>query len=248
MKLKQGMNPADLILDEDIETISDAGVPRLKEHHNFYVRSMFNALTPTFFNRYDMITEEDVSGELIEALRVVQQTVAPDLQEGEFVKVKYEDINDIFDLDGAFQSFDTGSSLVEGIGDEIRLALGNFAIGRIDGKIKVVDAYDFQHTGEVDTLGMTMKTIRQKDDAVYYAARYLGEKLLPAKTGMGPNYSPLEDDDFTQIRITLPDEPMHENIDFDDFADGEASEYVLRGPMTNKRKEAFTKFMAQRQQ
>lgn len=226
--LSLGQNPADLVLQEIGESEF-----RFKEHHNFYVRAMFNALLPNFFDQTDYITEDDVSGELLEALRYIQQNVAPDLQEGEMVQVTYDDINRLYDLDNVFADYE-----INGIGDEIKMALGNFAMTKKDGKVRVLDAYDMEQSGKVDTLGMAIGTIREEGGIVYHSARYLGEKMFPAKKG-GDGYSALEDSDYTQVRITLPDEPLHENIDFDDYAENEVNDYVLRGPMTNKRKQAF---------
>ena len=252
MKLALGENPADLIL-RDIE--EETGVTERKgnimaeilpQHYNFYARAMWNSLIPNFYERYDYITENEVSGELLEALRLIQETVAPDIQEGEAAEIKYADMDEIFDLTNILRRSDFTST---GIGDEIKLALGNFMFMKQDGKIRVVDAYDFDRSGEVDTVGQTLGTIRKKDNVVYYAARYLGEKRFPAKTPafgfqQSPDYSSLADTDYTQIRITLPDEPMHENIDFDDYAEQETSDYVFRGPMTNKRKRAFDEYRA----
>ena len=229
MKLKLGQNPADLVMQQE-----GIDQPRMKEHHNFYMRSIFNALLPNFFDRYDYITEDDVSGELIEALRLVQETYAPDLAEGEMVHINYDKINDLYDLDSIFEDYQ-----VEGIGDEIKFALGNFAMTRKDGQIVVMDAYDFPQSGEVDTIADTFTTIRKKGGISYYPARYLGEKLMPAKRGNNDGYNALQDPDITQVRITLPDQPKTENIDFDDFAEADTNEYVMQGPMTNKRQAAW---------
>lgn len=231
MKLAIGQNPADLVMD-------DAGI-RTPEHQNFYVRAIWNAMLPNFFSRYDYITENDVSGEMLEALRLLQQQHAPDLQEGETAFIDYDMINKTFNLDDAYKNVAGVAESDPHIGREIKLALGRFAFAKKDGKIVVMDAYDFHPSGETDTIMQTLGTVREKGGMFYYPARYLGEKLFPAKQLVDDGYSSLEDSDYTQVRIELPEQMQTVDVDFDDAPETEVSDYVMQGPMTNKRQNAW---------
>lgn len=72
----------------------DKFVSEMPLHENFFIRGVFNAVLPQFINPFDnAITEDSISGELLEMLRVLAEEVAPDLQDGEAVPILYEMVN-----------------------------------------------------------------------------------------------------------------------------------------------------------
>ena len=56
----------------------------MPQHYNFYLRGVMNSLLPEFMDPFDSeINERNVSGELLEALRLVVNDKYPNLEEGE---------------------------------------------------------------------------------------------------------------------------------------------------------------------
>ena len=59
---------------------------------------------------------------------------------------------------------------------------------------------------------------------------------------IGQVMMPQDDPNVMKIRIAIPDEPQVVDIDFDDEPEPEATDFVMEGPMTNKRKQIWDKF------
>ena len=94
-------------------------------HKNFYLRGVVNSLLPEFMNPLDReITENNISGESIELLRMLVEDRFPNMEEG--------DIN-----------------MLSGYGgnEEIELSLGQFGVTKENGQYVIFDTYDFE---EVD--------------------------------------------------------------------------------------------------
>ena len=87
----------------------------LPMHQNFYLRGVFNALLPTFMNPLEReINERSVNGETVEALRMLVNTIFPDIDnmpDGPVGRIDYKTINDRFGLDNIFRgsNFNVGS-------------------------------------------------------------------------------------------------------------------------------------------
>ena len=217
----------------DIPTV-DEMVKDLPTHMNFYVRGVFNSILPQFINPLaSNITETEVSGEMLEALRMVANKVAPDLEEGETVGVTYEDLRGVFKEASVLEDYQ-----VETIGDMIRTSLGAFALSKKDGAYVVTDAYDFS-----DEYGKGLrrqgKEPRFMDyikgsaeaNSMYQAARIMGGYMMPENTDGSST------DDAMRIRIRIPKEPEVIETEFDD--DPQAEQFVFTGAMTTKRKSLF---------
>ena len=59
-------------------------------HKNFYIRGIVNSILPEFMNPLDdMISEENVSGEALEAMRLAVTKTHPDLQDGQIRTIDY---------------------------------------------------------------------------------------------------------------------------------------------------------------
>ena len=58
-------------------------------HKNFYLRGVVNSLLPEFMNPLDKnITENNISGEAIELLRGIAESLAPDMKDGEVMQMQ----------------------------------------------------------------------------------------------------------------------------------------------------------------
>ena len=89
----------------------------MPQHYNFYLRGVMNSVLPEFMDPFDSeINENNVSGELLEALRLVINDKYPDLKEGEVQSIDYDDVQKFFKESSIFeQSFEIGT-----VGEQIR--------------------------------------------------------------------------------------------------------------------------------
>jgi len=208
----------------------------LPMHQNFYVRGIVNAFLPAFMNPYDKeITAGSLNGEALEMLRTVVDDLASDLPEGFVASFGYEDINERFNLQNAFN---TSEFDLTGFPEQIKMALGNFTVERKDGKLTVTDKYDFPPKGEwkmyneLESAGDYIRaSAKEPSKRKYFAARFLGERFMTEGR-----------DDILPVNIELPTEAQVIDIDFDDDPPAEAGNFVFRGGMTNKRKELWDNF------
>jgi len=197
-------------------------------HKNFYLRGVINSLLPEFMDPFDSeINETNVSGEALEALRLLINDKYPDLQEGQVGSIGYEDAQKFFKDVSIFEK----NYEIESVGDQIRTSLGQFGIQKIDGRIKIFDIYDFEPRGGFDAAMESVNEARSVGD-IYPIARYMGGVMMP-EGGQ----------DTLKVNITLPEQMQVVDMDYDDDIDPEAETFVFEGPMTNKRKtlwDAFT--------
>ena len=76
----------------------------MPQHYNFYLRGVMNSLLPEFMDPFDSeINERNVSGELLEALRLVVNDKYPNLEEGEVQSINYEDVQKFFKESSIFE-------------------------------------------------------------------------------------------------------------------------------------------------
>ena len=200
-------------------------------HQNAYIRGVLNAVMPSFRDEGTTFTENNMSGEMLEFLKLIKDEVAPDLSEGDVVPVKYKDINEMFNLNSVFEDYQ-----VNGLGDQVKMALGNFALAMQDGEVYVLDRYDFKRTVLSDSTLSEAMDLDGEYETNYHRARWLGERLMGDAT-TGASAEDLEG--RMRWRVKLPRDPDVVNIDFDDEPEGD---FTFSGPMTNKRQTLFGRF------
>ena len=209
-------------------------------HYNFYVRGIFNAMTPDFMRPTDKaITEQNISGESVEFLRGLVYAMYPDIDsmpDGLVGSFGYNEVNKKYNLGNVFKK--AGGFSVENLPEQYKMALGNITVVKENGRPVIKDTYDFPTPGnwkefsDVVTPSDYAGAIKDRPDlGVYFGARFVAERV------MGD-----DQDDNLRVSITLPEQPMTIDVDYDDDIPAGAEEMVLRGPMTNKRKELWDKF------
>lgn len=208
----------------------DQLLTNLPQHMNFYLRGVMNSANLALFPDAEAstMTEDHVSGEFLEALRLVVNTTNPDLKEGDVVGLKYQDVRDILGGESIFSKEDKYA--IETIGEQIRTSLGDFGATIKDGQLQIFDTYDFLPQGGFDQF------LEDVGKGLYPAARTLGGILMPEN----PDGSSKEE--AMRVRINIPETPSVIDVDFDDEPDEGVEEFVFRGPMTNKRKAIWGKF------
>lgn len=223
----------------NIFTIDDI-LKNLPMHQNFYVRGIFNAMTPDFMRPTDRaITEQNISGEAVEFLRGLVYAMYPDIDsmpDGFVGSFGYNEVNEKYNLGNVFRK--AGGFSVEGLPEQYKMALGKVDIVKENGRPVIKDVYNFPTPGnwkefsDVQTPSDYYEAIKERPDlSVYFAGRFVGERV------MGD-----DQDDNLRVSITLPEQPMTIDVDYDDDIPAGAEEMVLRGPMTNKRKELWDTF------
>jgi len=205
--------------------------PLVGEHYSFYLRGILNAALPDFMSPITRtITENGVSGEFLEALRLTANSLYPDMKDGDVKQITYDDVMKVL---GGVSIFDKENKYsIETVGERIRTSLGNFGLTKEDGQYVVFDTYDFEPT----STSMSDVGSQLISEGVYPAARSIGGMLMPEN----PDGSSQED--ALKVRIRIPNEPALIDVDYDDEPPEGAEEMVLRGPMTNKRKELWDTF------
>ena len=213
----------------------------LPQHGNFYIRGIFNSLLPQFLNPFsDKITETEVSGEMLEALRAVANHYGNDLKNGEVMQIDYKMVQDFFKEKTIFEDF-----AIESIGDQIRTSLGAFALSKVDGQFIINDAYDFedyvgQNIRETEKRVPVFRDYRQaaveagESEGVYGAARVMGGYFMPE------NPDRTSSADALMVDIKIPKEPQVTESEYDVEPPEGAQNFVFRGPMTKKRWNIFS--------
>jgi len=226
----------------------------LSEHYAFYLRGILNSVTPTFI-RPDvdrLITENEVSGEYIEALRIVADRLAPNLREGETVSVGYKNVRDALgDVGNYYKDFN-----IDSMAKNINNTLGKFDITMKNGqRIVDHDAYDYptelenrirkeegRNANIIDyvkqgyEIATNDKVYPSLGKKIHYGAHLVGEYLMPDT-----------DDDNLKVRIVIPDTPTVIATDYDDDIPETASNFSFFGPMTTLRKSIFDAFVSSAQ-
>ena len=147
----------------------------MPQHYNFYLRGVLNSVLPEFADPFDSeINESNVSGELLEALRLVINDKYPDLKEGEVQSINYDDVQKFFKESSIFEQ----NFQIDTVGEQIRTTLGEFGVRKIDGKINIFDTYDFESSNSFHAIKDVFNETRASG-SVYPAARFLGGILMP---------------------------------------------------------------------
>ena len=204
----------------------------MPQHYNFYLRGVMNSLLPEFMDPFDSeINERNVSGELLEALRLVVNDKYPNLEEGEVQSINYEDVQKFFNESSIFEkNYEIGT-----VGEQIRTTLGEFGVRKVDGKINIFDTYDFESRDAFDAIKDVFNETRASG-SIYPAARFMGGILMPEGPGGKPR------PDALKVNITLPEQMQTIDMDYDDDIELDAPTFVFEGPMTNKRASVWKAF------
>ena len=207
------------------------------EHASFYLRGVMNSMVTHYLpNKLpSTVTEDDVSGEYLEALRLVVERSAPDLKVGEATGLTYDDVMDVLGGESIFKK--EGGPTVESIGEIIRTTLGNFGVKKTKDGYEVFDTYDYEPVHEGGFKDHVKEAFSDyENESFYAAARTMGGYFMPENADGSSKENAL------RVSIKIPQEPKVVNIDYDDDIPEGAEEFVFRGPMTNKRKSIWDKF------
>ena len=224
-----------MIQREMAQDIVNEAVSDMPLQENFFIRGAFNSILPQFMNPFDdAITEESISGEMLEMLRALSEEVAPNLADGEAVPINYDMLNKKYDLDNIFAKSDFS---VDNFAEQVKMSLGSFMLYKENGKLKISDIYDFPEIGEweqytnVQSIGDYASVIANNPDKrKYFYARFIGERLMNEGR-----------DDNLKVDITLPEVAATEpESEFEPTVPEGAESVVFRGPMTKKRFNVFT--------
>ena len=203
----------------------------LPEHQNFYLRGVLNSLLPDFIDPSDgVVSENNISGEALETLKIVVANLHPDIKEGQVKSIDYDDMMKVLGDKSIFED----NYNIDTIGDQLRNSLGEFGVTVEDGELYVFDTYDFADRGGWKEFVASAEETYQTG-SVYPVARYVGGKLMPEN----PDGSSRED--ALRVKIKLSKEQKVVNTDFDDDINPNATTFVFEGGMTNKRKQIFEK-------
>ena len=216
-------------------------------HKNFYLRGVVNSLLPEFMNPLDKnITENNISGEALELLRGIAESLAPDMKDGEVMQMEqyFGNVDQLLKSDeflnkqseGLKQTLAKNSDVENSMSaKDLRNALGNFGLTKVNGEYVVFDTYDFYPYYRQNTVG---------DDSVFQAVHDLIflKDPQPIAQEIGQVLMPEGADDNMKVRIRIPNEQQLIDIDFDNDIEPDAETFVFEGPMTNKRKTLWDKF------
>lgn len=232
----------------DLETIHNTfrSKAKVSEHYTWYMQAILNSMLPQFLSPFKTeFTAEDVSGEYLEAMRIVANKYASDLKEGEKVSLGYADVRRALGAKNDYwQTFE-----VDSIADTINYTLGKFDIARRDGKLVVdKDSYDFppefvnKFMAEQGRMPSSMDYIREAISLSQQEGMGTKEKIHRIAHLGGEFFMPEGDENNLVASIEIPEEPavVASNFD-DDYSDDKMG--VFRGPMTSKRKDIFDSFI-----
>jgi len=222
----------------------------IPEHYAFYLRGVLNSVRPIHAGvTSKLITEDDVSGEYLEAMRLVANTYARDLKDGEVAELGYADVRKALGDKGDFwKNFEHDS-----MADIINETLGKFRIKNEGGQLIVdYDTYDFptefedrfreeqgreatamDYINEAVDIATNDTKYQSYKKKMRFGAHLAGEFLMPDTT---------PDENLLRVRIAIPDEPQVIDMDFDNDIEPTATDVVFEGPMTNKRKQLWDRF------
>jgi tetratricopeptide (TPR) repeat protein len=233
-----------------LDSVIASGTKRgaIPEHASFYFRGILNSVNPAMVDgNTRLITEDDVSGEYLEMMRLVANYYASDLQEGQVREIGYADVRRALgEKQNYYSSFE-----VDSMADIINTSLGKFRIKMVDGeRIVDYDKYDFpdelagriyeEEGREATAMDYINEAIEISNNDKLYETH--NEKMHRIGHLIGEVMMPQDDPDTLKVRIVIPNEPQLVDIDFDDEPEPEATDFVMEGPMTNKRKQIWDKF------
>jgi len=187
----------------------------MKLHKSFYIRGVVNSLLPEFANPLDSNITEKNISG--EALELLRS----------IAQEAHPDLQE----GQVVQMITTGKDY------ELDNSLGSYGLTKKDGKYVVFDTYDFSPFQNISFLDAVKMSAEDKNP--FMVARYLGGKLMPE------NSDGTSREDAMRIRIEIPDEADLIDTDFDDDIPSGAKSFSFRGPMTNKRKQAWDAYSNQ---
>lgn len=232
----------------DLDTIHNTfrSKAKVSEHYTWYMQAILNGMLPQFLSPFKTeFTAEDVSGEYLEAMRIVANRYASNLKEGEKVSLGYADVRRALGAKNDYwQTFE-----VDSMADTINYTLGKFDIKRKDGKLVVdKDSYDFppefvdKFMSEQGRMPSSMDYIKEAISLSQQEGMGTKEKIHRIAHLGGELFMPEGDENNLVASIEIPEEPAVTASNFDqDYSDGRTA--VFRGPMTTKRKSIFDSFV-----
>ena len=218
---------------------------KISEHYTWYLQGLLNAMMPPFANQLKTkLTNDDVSGEYLEAMRIVANRYASDLEEGEKVSLGYAAVRRALgEKNDYYQTFE-----VDSMADTINYTLGKFDIIKRDGKLVVNnDPYDFppelenKYMKEKGRLPTSVDYMREAISLSMNEDMEVGEKIHRIAHLGGELFMPQGDEDNLVAELEIPDKLMVIETAFDNEYSDEAP--VFRGAMTRKRKDIFDSFV-----
>lgn len=231
-------------LDEIQNTIRSKAM--VSEHYTWYVQAILNGMLPQFLSPFKTeFTAEDVSGEYLEAMRIVAKKYASDLEEGEQVSLGYSNVRNALGAKSDYwKTFE-----VDSIADTINYTLGKFNIRKQDGKLFVYkDTYDYppefanKFLEEQGRMPTSMDYIKEAINLSQNDEMITKEKIHRIAHLGGEIFMAEGDESNLVANIEIPQEPVVINTDFDaDYSDNQMA--VFKGPMTTKRKSIFDSFI-----
>lgn len=224
-------------LKQHFDAVVSAKEQIIPEHYTFYARGVLNSMLTSYLPvKASTITENDVSGEYLEALRMVITATHPDMKVGESKQFTYDDVMNALGGESIFKG--EGPPQIDTIGETLRTTLGNFGVRRTQDGYEVFDTYDYEPVHEGGFLSHAQEALSdfQGGEGLYGAARTMGGFFMPE------NPDGTSKENVLRVRMRIPNETEVVDIDFDDDPPPEAEEFVFRGPMTNKRKSLWDSF------
>ena len=219
---------------------------KVSEHYTWYMQGILNSLMPSFANQMKTtLDNSDVSGEYLEAMRIVAKRYASDLQEGEKISLGYSDVRRALGAKNDYwQTFE-----VDSMADTINYTLGKFNIKREDGKLVVdSDPYDFppelvnKYMDQYGRMPTSMDYIKEAAKISLNDEMSIKERIHRVAHLGGEFFMPQGSEDNLVARLEIPEEPIVVATDYDNEFD-EGTTPVFRGPMTTKRKAIFDSFV-----
>lgn len=229
--------PTLLKLKQHFDAVVSAEEQIIPEHYTFYARGVLNSILTSYLPvKASTVTERDVSGEYLEALRIVIAATHPDMKEGDAKQFTYDDVMKALGGESIFKG--EGPPKIDTIGETLRTTLGNFGVRRTKDGYEVFDTYDYEPVHEGGFLSHVEEAYSdfKGGEGLYGAARTMGSYFMPE------NPDGTSKENVLRVRIRIPNEPEVIDIDFDDDPPPEAEEFVFRGPMTNLRKSLWDSF------
>ena len=125
-----------------LDSVIASGTKRgaIPEHASFYFRGILNSVNPAMVDgNTRLITENEVSGEFLEMMRLVANKYASNLEEGQVREIGYAHVKALGEKENYYSTFE-----VDSMADIINTSLGKFRIKMVDGqRIVDYDKYDF---------------------------------------------------------------------------------------------------------
>jgi hypothetical protein len=232
----------------DLETIHNTfrSKAKISEHYTWYMQALLNSMMPQFLDPLKTeFTADDVSGEYLEAMRIVANRYASDLEEGDVVELGYADVRKALGAKNDYwQTFE-----VDSMADTINYTLGRFRLRRKDGKLFIdKDAYDFppelvnKYMKEQGRMPTSVDYMREAINLSMQEDMGIKERIHRIAHLGGEYFMPEGAESNLTSSFEIPEEPVVIATDYDaDYSDDRVP--VFRGAMTTKRKSIFDSFV-----